>query len=142
MLEAGIEARTCERALLELGVRSLKLNVQGNTGWPDRVFFIPGGRPLLIEFKVPGALRSERQKLIHAMLLYNGYEVETHDTEEEALRAIKAAVDSAVGAGWATQDPARYAAALGSTCVPEKGGEVLARTGRRRAVSRPRTGED
>jgi hypothetical protein len=46
--EADIENWVVEEALKRYGVPSLKLNTQGNTGWPDRAFWIPGGRPLLI----------------------------------------------------------------------------------------------
>lgn len=142
MRESKIESDTCARALAELSVRSLKLNVQGDTGWPDRMYLIPGGRPLFIEFKATGGVRSARQRLIHAMLTYNGYKVETHDTKAEAFAAIKAAVDAATEAGWASQDPARYAAALGAARISKEGGEIPTRPGRRSVVPRPRTGKD
>lgn len=46
-LESKIEQKVCRDAL-RMGVRNLKLNVTGQTGWPDRMFLIPGGRALFI----------------------------------------------------------------------------------------------
>jgi len=40
-LESSIEAAACKKIKAELGVDSLKLNLRGNRGWPDRLFFIP-----------------------------------------------------------------------------------------------------
>lgn len=90
--EAVIERCACERALRELGVRSLKLNVTGSTGWPDRLFFIPGGRPLFIEFKRPGEEPGPKQLHIHAWLRHIKYEVQVHDTVEGAFQAILEAI--------------------------------------------------
>ena len=87
-LEANIERRACTRALRELGVRSLKLNVRGQTGWPDRLFMIPGGRPLFIEFKRPGGELSARQQYMIKMIKHRGYEVQVHDTIDGAFQAI------------------------------------------------------
>ena len=95
--EAVIERCACERALRELGVRSLKLNVTGSTGWPDRLFFIPGGRPLFIEFKRPGEEPDPKQRHIHEVLKHNGYEVQVHDTIDGAVQAVAAAVAERVG---------------------------------------------
>ena len=32
-------------------IEALKLNVLGQRGFPDRIFFLAGGKPFLIEFK-------------------------------------------------------------------------------------------
>ena len=92
--ETAIERCACGRALRELGVRSLKLNITGNTGWPDRLFFIPGGRPLFIEFKRPGEEPGPKQRHIHAVLKHNGYEVQVHDSIDGAVDAIKRRVEN------------------------------------------------
>lgn len=94
-LERDIEEDACTRAEQELGVFSLKLNVKSNTGWPDREFFIPGGKPFLIEFKRPGEPLSRRQELIIERLRYARYDVEVHDNADEAFRAIAKRVDAA-----------------------------------------------
>ena len=98
-LEVYIENAACDRILTELGIFSLKLNVKGNTGWPDREFFVPGGCPMLIEFKRPGGGLekdlSPKQELIIERLLYARYQVEVHDTVEGAFEAVKRALDAA-----------------------------------------------
>ena len=101
MLESThVEEPVVEWALSELGVRSIKLNLGGNTGWPDRLFFIPGGRPLLIEFKRPGSDLEPRQRLIRAFLKYNDYDYTSCDNQDSAKTAIKHAVDAAIEKGW------------------------------------------
>lgn len=91
-LEQAIESKVARIALQEYGVASLKLNVSGSTGWPDRVFWIPGGRPLLIEFKRPGETSRPRQLYIQTMLKGLGYTVEEHDDEIRALQSIATAM--------------------------------------------------
>lgn len=71
------------------GVLSVKLNIQGRRGWPDRVFFLPGGRPYLVEMKAEGAEPRKLQLHIHSLLLAQGYMVEVHDTAEEPIAFIK-----------------------------------------------------
>jgi hypothetical protein len=48
--EASLE-QTFVKGLKQLKLESLKLNLQGQRGWPDRLVLVPGGRPVLIEFK-------------------------------------------------------------------------------------------
>lgn len=71
------------------GVKGIKMNTTSETGWPDRQFFIPGGKPFFVEFKSPGEQLSGRQKLIEARLLHDGYDVEVHEERYAALRAIE-----------------------------------------------------
>lgn len=51
--ETKLETRVKRWAQAQ-GILCLKLNLQGNTGWPDRVF-LHLGRIVFIEFKAPGA---------------------------------------------------------------------------------------
>ena len=95
MLERTVERRVCQRALLELGVSNMKLAAQGQRGWPDRLFLIPGGRPLLIEFKAPGEEPRPDQESCIKILKLLGYDVEVHDDERTALLAIRKALDAA-----------------------------------------------
>lgn len=93
-LESKVERDTCGDALRKLGVPNMKmLHTGGETGWPDRCFFIGGGKPLLIEFKRPGEKHktSPRQRYIHNVLRELGYEVQVHDSKDEALEAIRSA---------------------------------------------------
>jgi hypothetical protein len=92
--EGALEGRVKDKALKRYGVASLKLEPpQGSeTGWPDRLFFIPGGRPFLLEFKEVGYEPDLKQVYIHSMLEGIGYDVAWTDDEEAALDAIKARV--------------------------------------------------
>src|SRR5690606_14277269 len=65
ILDRDVERPAARRALQELGVFSIKIAAAQETGYPDRLFLIPGGRPLFIEFKRPGERPTPRQRLIH-----------------------------------------------------------------------------
>lgn len=94
--EASIERRACARILAELGIRNVKFNTMGgDTGYPDRIFWLPGGRPLLIEFKRPGGKLSEKQKFQINRLRAGGYLVEVCYSEDEAYQAVKTALETA-----------------------------------------------
>ena len=95
ILESTLEKRVCGLAL-QRGVIGLKLNVHGQTGWPDRLFLIPGGRPLFIEFKRPGGkgVLSPKQIHIHSILRAAGYQVEIHDNVIFALHDIEKALEA------------------------------------------------
>jgi hypothetical protein len=95
MLEKKIERKVCKTVLDVLGVASCKLTTPGKAGYPDRMFFIPGGRPLFIEFKRPGETPEPLQVLIHHMLRALGYDVEVHDDHDSAVSAVRAALHAA-----------------------------------------------
>ena len=86
--EAGIEHKVVHDAAKDLDVQSTKMGTAYSIGWPDRLFFIPGGRPLMIEFKRPGGKVSARQAHIHAELRKAGYAVSIHDDVDDALSDI------------------------------------------------------
>lgn len=94
ILETDIEEWVVDQAAL-LGVPSLKLNLKGNRGWPDRIFLIPGGRPLFIEFKRPGEEPRKLQQQRHRILRKLGYDVEVHEERHAALDAVRQARDRA-----------------------------------------------
>lgn len=85
-LEAQIERRVARDAL-GLGVRSLKLTMRYDAGWPDRVFLLPR-RPLWAEFKRPGdgptPLQRERLEFLDAL----GYDTAVFDDYDEAMGKI------------------------------------------------------
>src|ERR1700761_1630652 len=67
-LESYIEKKVVAYAKSK-GIGSLKLNVQGRRNEPDRIFFVPGGKPLLIEFKRQGMYpRPGQQKRIEELV--------------------------------------------------------------------------
>lgn len=93
-LEIDIEEEVCKQAL-DLGVTNVKMKAAGHRGWPDRMFLIPGGKPLFIEFKRDTDL-SANQVIIIRRLRYYGYQVEVCDYAEEALEHIRNALTSNV----------------------------------------------
>src|ERR1700679_3062052 len=52
--EAPFERRLVEDASHYLGLRSLKLALRYDAGWPDRLWLLPGGRTFWMELKAPG----------------------------------------------------------------------------------------
>ena len=90
-----IERRACKRILDQLGVYSIKLTTPGQSGFPDRLFLIPGGRPFFIEFKRPGEEPRPLQHHIHQLLRQLGYDVEVHDAIEPAFAAVSKRLDAA-----------------------------------------------
>jgi hypothetical protein len=120
--ESSIEKKVCDKAELEFGVPNLKMAKTGKRGDPDRLFLIPGGKPLFIEFKAPGKEPTLLQAHRHKLLKVLGYDIETHDTVYGALRAITRAVEAAR--------------------VSKESGPVHARQAPQRAIPRPRTWED
>lgn len=73
MRESAIEAACCRYAR-QRGVLPVKLHF-GAIGMPDRMFLLPGGRALLVEFKTPVGRLSPRQKLVHEELNALGHPV-------------------------------------------------------------------
>lgn len=92
--ESSIEAAACHKVFTELGVRSIKLNISGRRGWPDRMFMIPGGMPLLIEFKKPGGSVRPLQRHTHEILKALNYRVEVHDNVISAFQAVERALET------------------------------------------------
>lgn len=95
VLERTIEHAVVEYARTQLNVRSIKLNLTGHRGWPDRLFFIPGGRPTLIEFKRPGAKPTRLQMEHISYLKARGYDVHTCDDTEIGKALLRTAIVAA-----------------------------------------------
>jgi hypothetical protein len=122
MRESKIERDAVNLVWEHLGIVGSKLVTPGDTGYPDRIFWIPGGRPLLIEFKRPGEEPKPKQEYIHAQLKKLGYQVEVHDN---AIRAFSAVIE-----------------AVATTRLPKEGRQILARARSICAVLRSRSGQD
>ena len=75
------------------GVRSVRncFRPGVNVGFPDETFLIPGGRPLIVEFKAPGKKPTPKQRLEIQRLKEEGYDVEVCDS----LESFKTALDRA-----------------------------------------------
>lgn len=65
-LERDLENKCVEHANDE-GCPSVKLDKVAR-GWPDRIFFLPFGQVLLVEFKLPGFQPRPQQAARHRML--------------------------------------------------------------------------
>ena len=59
-------------------------------GLPDRIFFVPGGKPLILEFKDPGGkgAPSPAQEWHVAKLVEHGYAATFCDSKEEFMRLM------------------------------------------------------
>lgn len=71
------------------GIYAVKLQGQGNRSLPDRIFFVPGGKPVLIEFKAPGKLPSPLQEIAIAKFQDYGYDVQVFDNALDAIKYLK-----------------------------------------------------
>lgn len=122
MRESKIERDAVDLVWKHLGIIGSKLVTPGDTGYPDRIFWIPGGRPLLIEFKRPGEEPEPKQEYIHGQLKQLGYQVEVHDN---AIRAFSAVIE-----------------AVATTRLSKEGRQILARARSICAVLRSGAGQD
>lgn len=71
------------------------LTLRGRRGWPDEVYWIPGGRPVLFEYKAEGAEPRKLQLHIHNTLRGLGYVVETHTSSAEAIASLSRHIENA-----------------------------------------------
>ena len=96
-LEAGVEKAFL--AMLPPWLRPVKLNLQGNTGWPDQMILFVWPYIAFIEFKAPGKkLVGERnQPEIHAELRARGYPLLVTDSAEEAYAFLESVAISTTG---------------------------------------------
>lgn len=112
----------CVRYAQSFGVKVLKVNPLWAAGWNDRIFFIPGGKVLIIEFKRPGGTVSKLQAQRHKELLRDGYDHHVIDNKEEGKALIRSRLEA--------------------SGVYEAGDEVSARKSNGRAVPRSRSKKD
>jgi hypothetical protein len=88
--ESPLEARAVRWARWR-GIVTAKLT--GCDGIPDRVFFVPGGRPVVGEFKAEGAgshgTRATTQPWYLEKLRADGYDAHKWDTWEKFIEAMK-----------------------------------------------------
>jgi len=92
-LESKIERDACKEIFNYLGIKNSKLKTDEN-GFPDRMFWMPNGKPFFIEFKRPGEVPEKLQAHRHTFLESLGYTVETHDNVADAFQAVFEKVDT------------------------------------------------
>lgn len=81
MLERRIEQHLVRRAK-EAGGVAWKWVSPGETGVPDRIVILPGGRVIFVECKAPSGRLSVKQQWLHGVLLGLGVEVRVVDSRE------------------------------------------------------------
>jgi hypothetical protein len=91
-LEIDIETEASDRLLNEYGIPSVKLNMVGNSGWPDRIYVLPKGKLKWVEYKRPGKKPSPKQRFVHRLLKAFGHDVSTYDTVESAVAGVSRAL--------------------------------------------------
>lgn len=92
--ERNIEARVVRWAD-QHAVLHTKLNVMLRRGLPDDIFWIPGGRPALLEFKRRGKKPTPLQAYTIKKLKALGYDVCWFDNSEKAIRYLEARCEAA-----------------------------------------------
>ena len=88
-LESSIERGATLAAEMRLGIMSTKLAPVGSTGWPDRIFWVPGGKALYVELKRPREAPTKKQEYIHKLLKQLGYDVLVLDNVESVISALQ-----------------------------------------------------
>jgi hypothetical protein len=91
---SGLEKAT-EKKVVDwwrgMGGLQLKLNLQGQRGWPDRLFLVHNGQAIFIEFKREGEELRPLQEFRHKELGRLGYRVYTCDSVESAKAILASA---------------------------------------------------
>src|SRR5579863_9259583 len=90
---------------LSLTVMRLAFRTGVAGGWPDLLLFIPGGRPLLLEFKRPGQRPTPLQQHRLETLNELGYNATWCDSFDQACAAITQAMDTAALHGARSRAP-------------------------------------
>ena len=80
------------------------MELKHDVGWPDRMFLVPGGKPVMIEFKRPsttgkydgGTLKGIQKQRIK-YLSENGYNVIVCTNANEAINTISEALKRTFG---------------------------------------------
>ena len=88
-LENEVELPACIRIRHELRVNSIKINIMGNRGYPDRCFLLPL-RPAWIEFKRFGKKPTPLQYYRLWEMNQLGYDATWSDNADDAYKWIKA----------------------------------------------------
>ena len=85
--ESDLERKVCWWARAH-GWLALKQDPRFHAGIPDRLFVLPNGRVVWVEFKREGQNVSLIQEAVHGSLKRLGHDVYTIDNFEQALAAF------------------------------------------------------
>jgi hypothetical protein len=94
-LEIAIEDKIVSTALKE-GIESIKLNLRGNRGWPDRLFLFMG-ESYFMEVKRPGKEPTDLQQYRLNWLYVNGFTCGWTDNVETGMRMLRSWKISVLG---------------------------------------------
>ena len=87
--EETIEKKFVEECS-KIEVKAIKLEVQGDKGWPDRLCLLPNGITVFVEFKRPGGGEvSQHQKKKLNWLHTSKFRVLVADSWEQPLKYIE-----------------------------------------------------
>jgi hypothetical protein len=89
MRENIIESYLRER-VKSIGGIAYKFVSPGNSGVPDRLVLLPGGRSIFVELKAPGKQPTELQAMQHKKIRALGFSVLIIDSKEKVDEFIKA----------------------------------------------------
>lgn len=92
-LERKLEQR-CVDLARACGAQHLKLNVLGRRAWPDRLFMLPGGKFLIVEFKAQGGRLTPLQENVHRQLRKIGHDVNVIRSVGVFVEVLRVALDS------------------------------------------------
>lgn len=87
MNEKLIEKKLRE-AIRKLGGKALKFSSPYETGYPDRLILMPGGKVFWVELKTTGKKPTEKQMLRQTELRNLGFVSEVIDSEETLKKFI------------------------------------------------------
>lgn len=87
-LERSIEATVVHWAA-EQGIPTLKLKLDANSGWPDRIFLLDKGRAAFIEFKRKGKRPTDLQHHRLAILTSLGHHACWAERAQDAIYWLK-----------------------------------------------------
>jgi hypothetical protein len=73
------------------GIIPIKLNLQGNRGWPDRLYIYPEGFTLWVEYKRKGKEAEPLQKYRITQLRKKGHHAFVVDSSADAVTLLEAA---------------------------------------------------
>ena len=119
ILEKTIQQKVNTYARKTLLLRCIKLSTQGQVSYPDYLYFICGGRPLLIEFKRPGNKPTSLQQDTINVLKNLGYDTEVHDNADEAIISLlKRCADWSWSKDFLRAELEKYTARVAARKVP------------------------
>lgn len=61
----------------------------GHNGYPDRIYWLPDGKVVLMEFKLPGRKASPIQQVVHDLLRHLGHVVHIVTSVQQGVQLLR-----------------------------------------------------